>query len=150
LKAVIQRVAHACVTVDGAQTGYIGSGLLVMLGVSKTDGCKQAQKIAKKVASLRIFDDEQGKLNKSVGEIGGGVLVISNFTLYADCRKGRRPDFSKAASFDTAFKRYNDFISALMAAGVENIQTGRFGADMKVELLNDGPVTVVIDSEELA
>ena len=150
MKAVIQRVAHACVTVDGAKTGFIGSGLLVMLGVSKNDKYEQAQKLANKIASLRIFDDEQGKLNKSVGEIGGGVLVISNFTLYADCRKGRRPDFSKAASFEAAFIRYNDFISALMVAGVEDIQTGRFGADMKVELLNDGPVTIVIDSEELA
>lgn len=149
MRAVVQRVSHSCVTVEGARTGETGCGLLVLVGVAKTDKATEASKLAQKVAFLRIFEDEQGKLNKSVGDIGGGVLVVSNFTLYGDCRRGRRPDFSAAAAFDDAYALYNEFVAELMKAGVENIQSGRFGADMQVELINDGPVTIMLDTDDL-
>lgn len=149
MRAVLQRVSKASVTVDGETVGAIDKGIVVMLGVSKEDGEAQAGLLAGKIAALRIFEDEMGKLNKSLPQVGGGVLVISNFTLYADCATGRRPNFTRAAAFKPAEILYERFISLLKTQGLDNVRTGKFGADMKVELINDGPVTVILDTDDL-
>jgi D-tyrosyl-tRNA(Tyr) deacylase len=150
MRAVLQkRSAKASVEVQGEAIGAIGRGVVVMLGVCAQDDEAQAALLAGKVARLRIFEDEKGKLSKSLADVGGGVLVISNFTLYADCRRGNRPDFSQAAPYSRAGELYEAFISALRGAGVENIGSGRFGADMRVELVCDGPVTIVLDTDDL-
>jgi D-tyrosyl-tRNA(Tyr) deacylase len=149
MRAVLQRAASAKVSIDGVTAGSIGRGMVVMLGVGREDGEAQAGLLAAKIASLRIFEDESGKMNQSLAEAAGGVLLISNFTLYADCRRGRRPDFTSAAPFSRAEELYKAFIAALASAGVEDVQTGRFGADMKVELVNDGPVTIILDTDDL-
>lgn len=148
MKAVLQRSTGARVIIDGACVGKIDRGLVILLGISKEDCAQQAGLLASKIACLRIFEDETGKLNRSLIDIDGGALVISNFTLYADCRHGRRPDFMKAAKFDQAEPLYETFISQLRTLGVTDVQTGRFGADMRVELVNDGPVTVILDTED--
>ncbi|MBQ2944101.1 MAG: D-tyrosyl-tRNA(Tyr) deacylase [Ruminococcus sp.] len=150
MKAVIQRVAEASVTVDEKVIGKIEKGFLILLGVEKGDDKTEAQVLSKKIAGLRVFCDEQDKMNLSLSDIGGGVLVISNFTLCADCRKGRRPSFDNAARPDSALELYEYFCECMKSNGIEQIERGKFGADMKVSLLNDGPVTLIIDSKELS
>lgn len=148
MKAVIQRVSRASVRVEGQVVGAIERGLLVLLGVAAGDppGCEEF--LAKKVAELRIFDDDQGKMNRSVLDVGGAVLVVSQFTLLADCKKGRRPSFIGAAPPDEADQRYRRFCELLRGHGLV-VETGRFAASMEVELVNMGPVTIVLDTREL-
>lgn len=148
MKAVVQRVSHAAVDVAGERVGEIGLGLLVLLGVAAEDPPECEALLARKIAGLRIFRDEQGKMNLSVKDAGGEVLVVSQFTLLADCRKGRRPSFVGAAPPDEANARYEGFCELLRAEGL-NVATGRFAADMNVTLLNQGPVTIVLDTREL-
>lgn len=148
MRVVIQRVAGASVEVAGETVGSIGNGILVLLGVAKGDTHAEAQKLAQKTARMRIFSDESDKLNLSLSDIGGGALVVSNFTLYAKCAHGNRPDFTRAAGFEEARSLYLDFVGALANEGV-NCETGRFGEDMKVKLTGDGPVTIILDSEDL-
>ncbi len=145
MRAVVQRIRSAKVTVAGAVVGEIGRGLLVLLGVHTSDSPEQARWLADKLAGLRIFEDNAGKMNLAVGDIGGAVLVVSQFTLYGDCSKGRRPSFIAAARPETAIPLYEAVVTALKSHGVP-VATGVFGADMQVELTNDGPVTLVIDS----
>jgi len=148
VRAVVQRVSSAEVTVGGRQVGAIGPGMLVLLGVGEGDEEEDAHYVAGKVARLRIFDDEEGRLNLSVQDVGGQVLLVSQFTLYGDCRKGRRPSFTRAADPEKAERLYKAVASRLRRAGVD-VQTGRFQAEMAVSLTNDGPVTVLIDSEKV-
>jgi D-tyrosyl-tRNA(Tyr) deacylase len=146
MRAVIQRVAGARVTVDGAVVGAVGAGLLVLLGVAVEDGVDDADRLARKVSRLRIFESSDGKLDLSILDIGGEALVVSQFTLLADSKrqKGTRPDFSGAARPEVAEPIYERFCDALREMGVQ-VQTGVFGATMQVELVNDGPVTIVLD-----
>ena len=146
MRAVLQRVTHARVLVDSEVIGEIGRGLLILLGVSRTDSVEDARWLADKVVSLRIFADAEGKMNRDVTEIDGGVVVVSQFTLYGDCRKGRRPSFVDAAPPDHAISLYEAFVNAVKALGIPTA-TGRFGALMQVELVNDGPVTLIVDSK---
>lgn len=148
MKAVIQRVLNAKVTVDGNITGEIGKGFLVLLGVMDTDTEEEMKLMAKKVAQLRIFEDENEKMNLSLDKIAGSVLVVSQFTLCADVSHGRRPSFIKSAAPEKANRLYEMFVEELHVWGIENVQTGIFGADMAVELLNDGPVTIIMDTDE--
>lgn len=134
--------------VDGRTVGEVGPGLLVLLGVRPEDSPETAERLAAKVAKLRVFADPEGRMNLSVRDVGGGALVVSQFTLYADARGGNRPGFSSAARPDIAVPRYERFCEALADEGVP-VATGEFGADMRVELVNDGPVTIWLDSEEL-
>ncbi|MCE8530034.1 D-tyrosyl-tRNA(Tyr) deacylase [Ruegeria pomeroyi] len=144
MRALIQRVSHASVTVDGAVVGQTGPGLLVLVCAMAGDGEAQADQLAAKIAKLRIFKDTANKMNRSVLDIGGGALVVSQFTLAADTRSGNRPGFSSAAPPAEGERLYEYFAAQLAAQGVP-VETGRFGADMKVELLNDGPVTIWMD-----
>lgn len=144
MRAVLQRVSQARVKVDDEIVGAIGSGLLVLLGVAPTDTRDDARWLADKTVGLRIFMDDEGKMNRSVSEIGGGVLVVSQFTLYGDCQKGRRPSFLGAAAPDVAVPLYEAYCDGIRANGVP-VATGRFGAMMQVELVNEGPVTMIID-----
>ncbi|MCI6731872.1 MAG: D-aminoacyl-tRNA deacylase [Lachnospiraceae bacterium] len=144
MKVVIQRVEHASVTIDGQVHGQIGKGYLVLLGVGHDDDEATADRIVKKMIGLRIFADENGKTNLSLKDVGGSLLIVSQFTLYADCRHGNRPGFTDAAKPDRANALYEYFVKKC-AEQVENVQTGSFGADMKVELLNDGPFTIILD-----
>jgi D-tyrosyl-tRNA(Tyr) deacylase len=146
VKTVIQRVSHAQVTVEDAITGSIDGGLLVLLGVGPDDGERQALWMANKIANLRIFADDDGKMNRSLLDTGGGALVISQFTLYGDCRKGRRPSYNRAAHPDHAEPLYERFCEALAALGVPDVQRGVFGAHMDVQLLNSGPVTLILET----
>ena len=148
MRAVIQRVTEASVTVDGEQVGAIGAGLLVLLGVAPGDGPRQVSWLATKTAGLRIFRDESGRMNLSALDLGLGILVVSQFTLYGDCRKGKRPNFLSAAPPEVAEPLYESFCEALKAEGVVEVERGRFGAMMDVALLNDGPVTLILDSPE--
>lgn len=148
MKAVFQRVSHASVTVDGEVVGAVAAGVLLLVGVQQEDTAAEAAVLAQKVANLRVFRDESGKMNRSVLDIGGGVLAVSQFTLCADIRHGRRPDFFAAARPETALPLFETVVSELKKAGVAEVQTGVFGADMQVELLNDGPVTILLDTEE--
>jgi D-tyrosyl-tRNA(Tyr) deacylase len=141
-------VSQAGVTVQGEQVAQIGHGLLVLLGVCGGDTDAEAEYIADKIAGLRIFDDQSGRLNRSVTDCGGAVLLVSQFTLYGDCRKGRRPSFTRAAAPQEAERLYQAVAQRLRATGLE-VQTGRFGAEMAVSLVNDGPVTLLIDSERV-
>lgn len=145
MRAVIQRVDAAGVTVDGERVAGIGRGLLVLLGVAPDDGAKDISYMADKIAHLRIFDDPDGKLNLSVKDIGGSVLVVSQFTLYGDAANGRRPSFTKAAPAETAEALYDGLVAALTELGLPTSR-GRFQAKMKVDLVNDGPVTLLVDS----
>jgi D-tyrosyl-tRNA(Tyr) deacylase len=144
MRAVIQRVSRAEVRVAGESVGRIGPGLVVLLGVGPTDTEAVARELAEKVLSLRIFRDDDGKMNRDVTEAGGAVLVVSQFTLYGDCRKGRRPSFIGAAPPELAEPLYERFVEAVRALGVR-AETGRFGAMMDVELVNDGPVTLIVE-----
>ncbi len=146
MRAVLQRVSRARVVVDGEVIGQIGRGLLVLLGITHTDTAEQARWLADKVVGLRIFNDPAGKMNLGLEEVGGEVLVVSQFTLHGDCRKGRRPSFIEAAPPEVAVPLYEAFIDAVRALGVK-VATGRFGAMMEVELVNDGPVTLIVDSK---
>ena len=150
MKAVLQRVRYASVVIDGEKTAEIGAGILVLLGVKDGDGEADCDVIAAKLPKLRIFPDADDKMNLSVADIGGELLVVSNFTLCAETRRGNRPDFFPAARPETAEPLYERAIASLRAAlGEEKVRTGVFGADMKIELLNDGPVTLILDSAEL-
>ena len=150
MRAVIQRVTHASVTIDGVVKGRIGKGFLVLFGAGEGDTRAEAELLAKKTAGMRIFCDSEDKMNLSLADIGGSVLVISQFTLYADCRRGNRPSFTGAGNPDVANELYEYYVRLLREEyGIVDVQTGEFGADMKVELLNDGPVTIILDSEEL-
>mgnify|MGYP001157692634 FL=1 len=148
MRAVVQRVTQASVTVDGELLGRIGKGLLILLGVADGDTRELTEKMADKICRLRIFEDENGKTNLSLADVGGELLVISQFTLYADCRKGNRPSFVKAGAPQMAEKLYEHFL-ARCREQADVVEKGQCGADMKVELLNDGPFTLMLDSEEL-
>jgi len=145
MRAVVQRVTSASVTVEGSITGEIGAGLLVLLGVSKTDAVADAAFLADKIANLRIFSDDAGKMNLSLLETGGAMLVVSQFTLYGDCRKGRRPSFDQAAPAEQARSLYEHFVEAVRRAEIP-VATGIFQASMAVSLVNDGPVTLIVES----
>ena len=148
MRAVVQRVSRAIVKVEGNITGKIGKGLLVFLAVCDDDTNEDLIYLADKITGLRIFEDENEKMNLSLQDIGGEILIISQFTLFGDCRKGKRPSFSQAGNPVYAEKMYEEFISYINRKNF-NAQKGVFGADMKVELLNDGPVTMLVDSKKL-
>lgn len=148
MKAVLQRVSSAAVNVEGEEIGRIGQGYLVLLGVENSDSGKEAAALAKKTANLRVFEDENGKLNRSVLDIDGEILVVSNFTLCADSRRGNRPSFTNAARPEVSEPLYQSFCKELRALGVSKVATGRFGADMQVSLINDGPVTILLDTDK--
>jgi D-tyrosyl-tRNA(Tyr) deacylase len=148
VRAVIQRVSRARVVVDGRVTGEIGPGLVVLLAVGRSDTLETASAMAEKIAHLRIFDDEDGKMNRSLLDTGGTALAVSQFTLYGDVRRGRRPGFEQAAPPELANALYEEFVRALRAVGVR-VETGVFQARMAVELTNEGPVTILLDSEKL-
>jgi D-aminoacyl-tRNA deacylase len=147
MRAVVQRVKHARVTVSGKTSGEIGAGFLVLLGVGQHDTEIAADYLADKIAGLRIFEDAMGRMNRSVGEVGGAVLVVSQFTLFGDVRHGKRPSFDAAARPEQARRLYDYFVRKLSAAGLR-CATGRFQEMMQVELVNDGPVTILLDSEK--
>lgn len=148
MRAVIQRVSQAKVSVDGATTGEIGKGILILLGVSRDDSEKEADYLLEKTLNLRIFEDDAGKMNLSLLDIKGELLVVSQFTLYGDARKGRRPSFIEAAAPDEANRLYEYFV-AQARKHLSKVETGRFQAMMDVELVNDGPVTILLDSSKL-
>jgi D-tyrosyl-tRNA(Tyr) deacylase len=147
MRAVIQRVAHACVTIEGTVKSEIGQGFLILLGVCDEDSMEDVDWLVKKVANLRVFDDEQGVMNLSIQDVGGNALVVSQFTLYASYKKGNRPSWFKAGSHEHSIPLYEAFCRQLSAAIGKAVGTGKFGADMKVELLNDGPVTICMDTK---
>lgn len=148
MRAVIQRVLESSVRVDGQVVGEIGKGIMVLLGVEEGDTEKEAQYIADKIIGLRIFEDEEGKMNHSLQEVGGELLAISQFTLLGDARKGRRPSYSNAARPEEANRLYEFFVEKIKAAGTK-VEKGVFQADMKVALINDGPVTILLDSQKV-
>lgn len=144
MRALIQRVTRGSVTIEGQVVGAIDRGYVVLLGIAHADTPTEADWLAQKILELRLFEDEDGKMNRSLTEVDGGLLVISQFTLYADARKGRRPSFTEAAAPPVAIPLYEHFLSRLRASG-RPVATGRFGADMLVEILNDGPVTIWLE-----
>lgn len=148
MRAVVQRVSRAQVAVDGEIVGEVGRGLLVLLGVTHADTEVDADYLADKIAVLRVFEDENGKMNLDVASIGGGILVVSQFTLYGDVRRGKRPSFDAAAKPERARELYKYFVARIRAAGLP-CQTGRFQEMMEVELVNDGPVTILLDSAKI-
>ena len=148
MRAVIQRVSGASVVVNGGEPRTIGPGLVILLGVCDGEDAAIVPKLAAKCANLRIFTDDQGKLNRSAVELGYEALVVSNFTLYGDTAKGKRPSFSHAAKADLAVPCYEQFLAEIGRQGLKGVQHGEFGADMQVRLVNDGPVTIVIDTDE--
>jgi D-aminoacyl-tRNA deacylase len=148
MRACIQRVSEAHVTVGGSETGRVGRGLVVLLGVGHDDGDAEVNWLVEKVVGLRIFEDDAGKMNRSLAEVGGAMLVISQFTLYGDCRRGRRPSFTDAAPPELAEGLYESFVAAVRRANIE-VATGQFREHMMVSLVNDGPVTLWIDTAEM-
>ncbi|MBQ1413830.1 MAG: D-tyrosyl-tRNA(Tyr) deacylase [Clostridia bacterium] len=149
MRAVIQRVTSASVTIDGSVQGHIGQGFLILFGAGQGDTPEDAVLLARKTAGLRLFCDGDGKMNLSLKDVGGSVLVVSQFTLYGDCRRGNRPSFTGAALPNEAEALYEYFVALLRQEHqIADVQTGRFGADMKVALLNDGPVTILLDSAD--
>lgn len=146
MRVVLQRVAHASVTVEEKVIGKIQRGFLLLVGVTHDDAMEDMEYLVRKIVQMRIFEDEEGKLNRSIQDIGGEILSVSQFTLYADTKKGNRPSFSKAAPGDVALEMFEQFNGLLRDTGIP-VETGQFGADMKVELLNDGPVTILLDSK---
>ncbi|MDO4266302.1 MAG: D-aminoacyl-tRNA deacylase [Eubacteriales bacterium] len=148
MRFVIQRVTHASVTVDGEVLGKIDKGIMVLCGVAQTDTHEIADKMVKKMCGLRIFEDAEGKTNLSLADVGGQALLVSQFTLYADVKRGNRPGFSYAGKPDMASPMY-EYILEETKKYVPDVQRGRFGADMKIELLNDGPFTIILDSDEI-
>ena len=147
MRIVIQRVAHASVTIDGQRKASIGQGMLVLLGIEEADGEEDIDWLCKKTAALRIFDDENGVMNRSILDAGGDILMVSQFTLMASYKKGNRPSYIRAAGHATAVPLYESFCRKMGEALGRPVQTGEFGADMKVELLNDGPVTICMDTK---
>lgn len=147
MRAVVQRVSRAQVTVAGESVGEVGHGLLVLLGVGQNDSVADADYLADKIAGLRIFEDAEGKMNRAVGESGGAVLAVSQFTLYGDARRGKRPSFDAAARPEQARSLYEHFVERIRAAGLR-CETGRFQEMMQVELVNEGPVTILLDSQK--
>jgi len=148
MRFVIQRVTEGSVTIDGEISGKIGKGYLVLIGVADTDTKEIADKMIRKMIGLRIFEDEQGKTNLSLADVDGGLLLVSQFTLYANCKRGNRPSFIEAGKPDMANEMY-EYIIEKCRESVDEVQTGEFGADMKVQLLNDGPFTILLDSDQL-
>lgn len=148
MRFVIQRVTEASVTIDGEISGKIGKGYLVLIRVADTDTKEIADKMIRKMIGLRIFEDEQGKTNLSLADVDGGLLLVSQFTLYANCKRGNRPSFIEAGKPDMANEMY-EYIIEKCRESVDEVQTGEFGADMKVQLLNDGPFTILLDSDQL-
>ena len=148
MRVVIQRVQEASVTIENSIVGEVGLGLLVLLGIEESDTLEDIDYLVKKLNQLRIFSDEEGKMNASIQDVQGSFLVVSQFTLHASTKKGNRPSFIRAAHPDQAIPLYNVFISALNKFANVSVETGEFGADMKVRLLNDGPVTLLLDSKE--
>lgn len=148
MRAVVQRVSRAEVRVGEEVVGRIGRGFVVLLGVGKSDTEAAAGALAEKIANLRVFDDDQGKMNRSALDISGQVLCVSQFTLYGDCRKGRRPSYDQAAAPEQALRLYESFVKSLRQLGIST-ETGRFRAMMEVELINEGPVTLLLDSDRL-
>lgn len=146
MRVVLQRVAHASVTVEEKVIGKIQRGFLLLVGVTHDDAMEDMEYLVRKIVQMRIFEDEEGKLNRSIQDIGGEILSVSQFTLYAETKKGNRPSFSKAAPGDVAIEMFEQFNGLLRKTGIP-VETGQFGADMKVELLNDGPVTILLDSK---
>lgn len=149
MKLVIQRVLNSSVKIDGETIGSIGKGFMVLIGVADTDTKEIADKLVDKMIKLRIFEDSEGKTNLSLSDVGGELLLVSQFTLYADCKKGNRPSFIKAGKPDFANEMYEYIISKCRTYEGLKVERGKFGADMKVELVNDGPFTIVLDSEEM-
>ena len=147
MRVVIQRVSHASVTIDGMVKSKIGNGFLLLLGIEESDGKEDIDWLVKKVINLRVFDDKNGVMNKSIMEKEGEFLVISQFTLFASYKKGNRPSWFRAAKHDISIPLYNEFCKKLALESQLNVKTGEFGADMKVELLNDGPVTICMDTK---
>lgn len=148
MRAVVQRVTEARVDIDGETVGSIGGGYLILLGVGSEDGEAQIERLWGKIVKMRIFEDENGKTNRSLADVGGEVLVVSQFTLYANCKKGNRPSFTEAGAPDKANQLYEAFV-ARARQDVERVETGRFGAMMSVSLVNDGPFTIVLDTDSL-
>ena len=148
MRVVIQRVQEASVTIENSIVGEVGLGLLVLLGIEESDTLEDIDYLVKKLNQLRIFSNEEGKMNASIQDVDGSFLVVSQFTLHASTNKGNRPSFIRAANPDQAIPLYNSFISALNKFANVSVETGEFGADMKVRLLNDGPVTLLLDSKE--
>lgn len=149
MRAILQRVTYGRVSVSGKVVGQTGPGFVILLGVTHTDTAAEAKKLAEKTANLRVFEDAQGKMNLSALDVGGGMLVISQFTLYADAKKGRRPSFTDAAAPDIAAPLVMQFAEFLRGLGVASVETGVFGAEMLVALENDGPVTIILDTATL-
>lgn len=149
MRVILQRVSRGSVTVDGRVTGAVDVGFVALVGVTHSDGPAQAEMLAKKTAHLRVFEDEAGKMNVSALDVGAGVLVVSQFTLYADMRKGRRPSFIDAAGPETAAPLVDHYAACLRAEGIPHVEMGVFGAMMHVEIHNDGPVTIILDSDQL-
>ena len=150
MKVIYQRVTSASVTVAGRVIGEIGAGVLLLVGITATDTAADTEKMAKKIAGLRMFSDADGKFNDSLLDVQGSALAVSQFTLYANTRHGRRPDFLAAARPEQAQPLFEEFVRQLRAAGIADVQTGEFGADMQVALVNDGPVTLVLDTADWA
>lgn len=148
MRAVLTRVKHASVTIDGKVHGQIGEGFLILLGITHEDTEAQAVKLADKLTGLRIFEDENGKMNRGLDEVKGELLVVSQFTLYGNCKKGRRPEFLAAARPDVAIPLYEKFVELCRAKGFHT-ETGEFGGYMQVDSLNDGPLTLVVDTDQL-
>ena len=148
MRAVLTRVKHASVTIDGKVHGQIGEGFLILLGITHEDTEAQAVKLADKLTGLRIFEDENGKMNRGLDEVKGDLLIVSQFTLYANCKKGRRPEFLAAARPEVAIPLYEKFVELCRAKGFHT-ETGEFGAYMQVDSLNDGPLTLVVDTDQL-
>ncbi len=146
MRIVIQRVTHASVTINSTVKGKIGRGYLILLGIEESDGEEDVQWLVKKVVGLRVFDDAQGVMNLDIQQVGGDILVVSQFTLMASYKKGNRPSWLRAARHEVSIPLYNRFCEALSEAMGKPVETGEFGADMKVELLNDGPVTICMDT----
>jgi len=149
MRVVVQRCSRAQVRIDGTVVGSIGQGFMLLVGVTDGDTRTEAELLAKKVAQMRVFEDAEGKMNLGLKDVGGAILSISQFTLYADCKKGNRPSFIKAARPETAAPLYDYFNELLRTQYGLQVETGRFGADMKVDFINDGPVTILLDTAEL-
>ena len=149
MRIVVQRCSRAEVRIDGVSVGKIGQGFMLLVGITETDTTAEADLLAKKIAQLRVFEDEAGKMNLAIRDVEGAILSISQFTLYADCRKGNRPSFIRAARPEQASPLYDYFNETLRTTYGLTVETGRFGADMKVDFINDGPVTILLDTDEL-
>ena len=149
MRIVVQRCSRAEVRIDGRIVGQIGQGFMLLVGITENDTKAEAELLAKKIAQLRVFEDPEGKMNLAIRDVGGAILSISQFTLYADCRKGNRPSFIRAARPEQASPLYDYFNETLRETYGLTVETGRFGADMKVDFINDGPVTILLDTDEL-